>query len=55
MFNFITLKSIFSNFNAMNFVHNLKYMLTGMVAIFLVIAVIVLLTMFLNRMFSNKK
>ena len=43
------LLSIFSDFNAKNFVSNLKYMLSGMIAIFIVIGVIILITYALNR------
>ncbi len=42
-----------SIFEPMNFVSNLKYMLSGMVAIFLVIGVIVLITMIINKIFSK--
>ena len=38
----------------MNFVGNLKYMLSGMVAIFIVIGVIIILTTILNKVFSKK-
>ncbi len=46
---------MFSDFNPMAFVDNLKYMLSGMIAIFIVIGVIVLVTILLNKVFSNKK
>ena len=36
-------------FNPMNFVSNLKYMGLGMLGIFIVIAVIILLTVILNK------
>ena len=48
------LLSIFSDFNAKNFVSNLKYMLSGMIAIFIVIGIIVLITIILNSIFSKK-
>ncbi len=40
--------------NFMNFVDNLSYMFYGMINIFIVIGVIVLLTMFLNKITSKK-
>ncbi len=46
---------MFSGFNPMAFVDNLKYMLSGMIAIFIVIGVIVLVTMLLNAIFKSKK
>ena len=46
---------MFSGFNLMAFVDNLKYMLSGMIAIFIVIGVIVLVTILLNSIFKNKK
>lgn len=54
MFNFLTL-SIFNDFNAYNFVSNLKYMLSGMLAIFVVIGVIIIITALINKIFSFKK
>lgn len=48
------LLSIFSDFNAKNFVSNLKYMLSGMIAIFIVIGVIILCTVLINKIFSKK-
>lgn len=55
MFNNLFLaKSIFSDFNPMAFVNNLKYMLSGMIAIFIVIGIIILITVILNRIFSKK-
>lgn len=39
--------------NIMNFVSNLKYMGLGMLGIIIVIGVIILLTMFLNKITSN--
>ncbi len=47
-------KSIFSTFNPMAFVENLKYMLSGMIAIFIVIGIIILITVILNKIFSKK-
>ena len=41
-------------FNPMNFITNLTYMGMGMLGIFVVIGVIVLLTMFLNKITSSK-
>lgn len=49
------LLSIFSDFNAKNFVSNLKYMLSGMIAIFIVIGVIIICTVLINKIFSGKK
>lgn len=40
------------NINFYNFVANLKYMLSGMITIFIVIGIIVIITMLLNK-FSN--
>lgn len=40
--------------NIMNFVYNLKYMGVGMLGIFIVIGVIVLITMFLNKITEPK-
>ncbi len=42
-------------FNAMNFVKNISYLLTGMISIFLVIGVIMLITVILNKAFSDKE
>lgn len=47
--------NIFSNFNAMNFIANLDYLIVGMLSIFLVIGVIMIVTILLNRFFSDKK
>lgn len=55
MFILFTLKSVFSDFAPMNFIANLKYMLSGMLAIFAVIGVIVIITLVLNKVFSNNK
>lgn len=40
--------------NIMNFVYNLKYMGVGMLGIFIVIGVIILITMFLNKITEPK-
>ena len=50
----IALKSIFSTFKPMAFVDNLKYMLSGMIAIFIVIGIIIIITVILNKIFSKK-
>ena len=42
-----------NSFVPMNFISNLKYMLGGMIGIFIVIGIIVLITMFLNKTFSK--
>ena len=47
--------NIFSNFNAMNFIAKLDYLIVGMLSIFLVIGVIMIVTILLNRFFSDKK
>ena len=52
--NLFLAKSIFSEFNPMAFVGNLKYMLSGMIAIFIVIGIIVIITVILNKIFSKK-
>ncbi len=52
--NLILAKSIFSAFNPMAFVDNLKYMLSGMIAIFIVIGIIIVITVILNKIFSKK-
>ncbi len=49
------MKDFFSNFNAMNFIDNLKYLVVGMVSIFIVIGVIMIVTVLLNRFFKDKK
>ena len=53
--NLLLAKSFFSDFAPMNFISNLKYMLSGMIAIFAVIGVIILITTILNKVFSDKK
>ena len=42
------------NINPMNFISNLKYMGIGMLTILLVMAVIILITMLLNKVFTKK-
>ena len=42
------------NINIMNFVTNLKYMGLGMLGIIVVIGVIILITMFLNKVTEKK-
>ena len=42
-------------FNPMAFVENLKYMGTGMLSILIVMAVLIGITMLLNKIFSNNK
>ena len=46
---------IFKNFQPMNFVNNLDYLLVGMLSIFLVIGLIIVVTVILNKIFSDKK
>lgn len=41
------------NINPLNFISNLKYMIGGMIDIFIVIGIIVLITMLLNKTFSK--
>ncbi len=43
------------NFNPMAFVENLKYMGMGMLGIFVVIAVLIGITVFLNYVTKSKK
>lgn len=42
------------NVDIMNFVYNLKYMGLGMLGIIVVIGVIILITMFLNKITEKK-
>ena len=42
------------SFNPMNFVYNLKYMLSGMLVIFVLIGVIILATLLVNKFFSRE-
>ena len=41
------------NINPLNFVANLKYMVGGMIGIFIVIGIIILATMLINKVFSK--
>lgn len=41
------------NFKPIEFVNHFPYMLKGMINIFIVIGVIILITMLLNKIFSN--
>ena len=50
MFNFFALK-----FEPMEFIFNLKYMIIGMISIFVVIGVIIIITVLLNKIFTKKK
>ena len=43
------------DFNAMNFITNLKYMGIGMLGIFIVMGVIIASVYGLNKLFSGKK
>ena len=43
------------NFNPMNFIYNLKYMVSGMIIILVVMAVIIGLTMILNKLSSSEE
>lgn len=45
---------MFSDFNPMAFINNLPYMLSGMIAIFIVIGVIIIVTSILNKIFTKK-
>lgn len=42
------------DFNPINFVKNLSYMGTGMLIIFIIIGIIILSTILINKLFSNK-
>lgn len=42
-------------FNPMNFVSNLSYMLKGMIGIFVVIGIIILITVLLNKFTGGKE
>jgi heme/copper-type cytochrome/quinol oxidase subunit 3 len=42
------------NFNPMNFINNLYYMLFGMLGIFVVIGIIILFTIILNNLSTKK-
>lgn len=41
-------------FNPINFITNLRYLAVGMISIFIVIGVIILVTVLLNKIFTNK-
>ena len=43
------------NFNPMAFIDNLYYMGVGMAAILIVMTVLILITLLLNKLFSNNK
>lgn len=40
-------------FNPINFITNLRYLAVGMISIFIVIGVIILVTVLLNKIFTN--
>lgn len=42
------------NFNPMNFINNLYYMLFGMLGIFVVIGIIIVFTVILNNLSTKK-
>ena len=42
-------------FNPMAFIDNLYYMGVGMAAILIVMTILILITVLLNKLFSNKK
>ena len=46
--------NLFASFEPMHFVENLRYMGLGMLGIFVVIAVIVLLTVILNKLTEER-
>lgn len=46
---------MFSTFNPMAFINNLPYMISGMIAIFIVIGIIIIVTGVLNKIFTKKK
>lgn len=41
-------------FNPLNFIDSLYYLVTGMISIFIVMGVIILVTMAINRIFRKK-
>ena len=43
------------NFNPMNFINNLSYMVSGMIGIFVVIGVIIVATLILNKVTKKNK
>ena len=52
--NFLTNAAVNFGFNPMAFVENLKHMGVGMLVIFVVIGLIILTTMLINWLFSEK-
>ena len=52
--NFLTNPAVTFVFNPMAFLENLKYMGIGMLVIFVVIGLIILTTMLINWLFSDK-
>ena len=52
--NFLTKAAVDLTFDPMAFIENLKYMGIGMLVIFVVIGMIVLTTMLINWLFSDK-
>ncbi len=57
MFNYLMFVNMLPakfQFKPMEFVHSLKYMFSGMLAIIIVIAVIILFTVIINKIFSKK-
>ena len=44
---------MFNKFNPMAFIENLPYLLSGMIAIFIVIGVIIAVTIILNKIFKK--
>ena len=53
-YNSLLAKTIFSSFTPMAFIDNLKYMLSGMIAIFIVIGIIIVFTVILNKILKIK-
>ncbi len=48
-------EEFFVNFEPMNFISNLSYMLYGMLGIFIVILIIILITVILNKITEKRK
>ncbi|MBQ8531829.1 MAG: oxaloacetate decarboxylase [Clostridia bacterium] len=46
---------MFNKFNPLAFIQNIDYLLVGMISIFIVMGVIILSTVILNKIFSDKK
>ena len=46
---------MFNKFNPLAFIQNIDYLLVGMISIFIVKGVIILSTVILNKIFSDKK